>query len=143
MSITLLVQGLETGLFFHGTLRAGCALWRPARTRRILTVLAWSPDRARPLTFRSQKNEDPIITVVYQGRKIRRPTVKTTRWSFQEALHSETGENKNDETGENEGKAVRHYCCRYNIGWISNKSYRTCYEHSPFSSCGTPSTTAN
>ncbi len=26
MSITLVVQGLETGLFFHGPLRAGCTL---------------------------------------------------------------------------------------------------------------------
>ena len=48
-----------------------------------------SPDRARPVTFRSQKTDDPIITVVNQGRKIRRPMVKPTRTvPYGQAAHS-------------------------------------------------------
>ena len=43
------------------------------------TALSWSPDHERQLTFRSQKTGDTIITVVNQGRKIRRPAVKTAR----------------------------------------------------------------
>ncbi len=64
------VRNDKIALFLHGTLRAGCALRRPARQS---SVLAGSPDPARLVTFRSQR--------------IRRPTVKFTRWSFQEAPH--------------------------------------------------------
>jgi hypothetical protein len=45
--------------------------------------------KIRPVTFMSQKTDELIITVVNQGRKIRRPAVKTTRTvPYGQAAHS-------------------------------------------------------
>jgi len=53
-----------------------------------------SPDRERQLTFRSQKIDEQIIIIIYEGRKIGRPAVKTARsLPYGQATHSETGEN--------------------------------------------------
>ena len=38
-------------------------------------VLAWSPDHAKLVTFRSQKTDDLIIIIVDQSQENRRPAV--------------------------------------------------------------------
>ena len=46
------------------------------RREQTISVLSWSPDHERHLTFRSQKIDDPIIIVVDKSQETRRPSVK-------------------------------------------------------------------
>jgi len=87
-------------VFSLGALRADCKL-RDQREQIILSSFmvpygqaTHSPDRERQLTFRSQKIDEHIIIIIYEGRKIGRPSVKTARMvPFGQASHSEAGEN--------------------------------------------------